>query len=131
VPTNANGLTDGINPPTELLEQTLLYVDYSFGKQLYNAGRSAQGSCDIRRVLGLAELHYTTTLEDSDVALLGMNNQVTSRGNRLDVVNLTFGLHTEFTNGTQLRLGTVAPITDGDDRFFDFEFQAQLNVLLR
>jgi len=131
VPTNANGLTDGINPPTELLEQTLLYVDYSFGKQLYNAGRSAQGSCDIRRVLGLAELHYTTTLEDSDVALLGMNNQVTSRGNRLDVVNLTFGLHTEFTNGTQLRLATVAPITDGDDRFFDFEFQAQLNVLLR
>ena len=57
--------------------------------------------------------------------------QVTSAGNRLDVVNLTLGMHTEFANGTQLRLGAVAPITEDDDRFFDFEFQAQLNVLLR
>jgi hypothetical protein len=57
--------------------------------------------------------------------------QVTSAGNRLDVVNLTLGLHTELSNKAQLRLGAVAPITDDDDRFFDFEFQAQLNIMLR
>ena len=129
VPTNANGLTSGATA-AELLEQTLLYVDYSFGKQLYYAGRSARGSCDIRRVLGLAELHYTTTLEDSDVVQFGLD-EVTSRGNRLDIVNLTLGLHTELANGTQIRFGTVAPITEGDDRFFDVEFQAQLNVPIR
>ena len=141
VATNANALefidteAGGTTNTTELLEQTLLYLDYSFSKQLYHAGRSSRGSCDIRRVLGLAELHYTTTLENSDVVLSGTANnpifEITSAGNRLDVVNLTLGLHTEFNNGAQLRLGTVAPLTEGDDRFFDFEFQAQLNILLR
>jgi len=139
VPTNANGLlfTDivgGDTNRTELIEQTLLYVDYSFSKLLYSAGRSSRGS-GIQRVLGLAEFHYTTTLEDSDLVISDtINNplfQVTSSGNRLDVVNLTLGLHTEFAGGTQLRLGTVAPITEDDDRFFDFEFQAQVNILLR
>ncbi len=139
VATNANGLTftdtvGGDTATTELLEQTLLYVDYSFSKEIYNAGRSGRSDL-VQRVLGLAELHYTTTLEDSDVVFSGtaMNPlfEVTSTGNRLDVVNLTLGIHTEFSNGTQLRLGTVAPITDGDDRFFDFEFQAQMNILLR
>jgi len=138
VPTNANVLTfsdiSGSNSE-DLLEQTLLYVDYSFSTELYNAGRSARAGCDIYRVLGLAELHYTTTLENSDVVFSGTADnplfQVSSTGNRLDVVNLTLGLHTQFANGTQLRLGTVAPITDDEDRFFDFEFQAQLNILLR
>jgi|GEM_PF-2032545 len=139
VPTNANTLqfTDGSGTAsTELLEQTLLYIDYSFSTELFSAGRSRSSSClDIRRVLGLAELHYTTTLEDSDIVFSGTGSnplfEVTSTGNRLDVVNLTLGLHTEFANGTQLRLGTVAPLNDDDDRFFDFEFQAQVNILLR
>ncbi|NOZ40861.1 MAG: hypothetical protein GXP24_11630 [Planctomycetes bacterium] len=137
VPTNANAMqfrdVSGV-ATTELLEQTLLYVDYSFSRQLYHAGRGAQSSHGIRRILGLAELHYTTTLEDSDVVLSGTTSnplfEVTSAGNRLDVVNITLGLHTELNNGTQLRLGTVAPITNDDDRFFDFEFQAQLNIPL-
>ncbi len=119
---------------TELLEQTLLYIDYQFATELYHAGRRSRSACDIYRILGLAELHYTTTLEDSDIVISGTPSnplfEVTSFGNRLDVVNLTFGLHTEFSSGTQLRFGTVAPITSDDDRFFDFEFQAQLNVPL-
>lgn len=138
VPTNANTLTfsdTSGDATTELLEQTLLYVDYQFAAELYSAGRRSRSTCDIYRVLGLAELHYTTTLEDSDAAFSGTTAnplfEVTSLGNRLDVLNLTLGLHTEFSNGTQLRLGTVAPLTDDDDRFFDFEFQAQINVLLR
>ncbi len=137
VPTNANAMQFSDisgTATTELLEQTLLYVDYSFSKQLYHAGRSARSGNGIRRILGLAELHYTTTLEDSDIVLSGTTSnplfEVTSAGNRLDVVNLTLGLHTEFNNGTQFRMGTVAPITNDDDRFFDFEFQAQLNIPL-
>lgn len=135
VPTNGNNIVingGGAGLEEELLEQTLLYVDYSFSQELFNAGRSRRnnGNLEIQRILGLAEVHYTTTLEDSDVAFAGVN-QISSFGNRIDVVNITLGLHTELKSGTQLRLGTVAPITDDDDRFFDFEFQAQLNVLLR
>lgn len=135
VPTNGNTIVingGGAGLEEELVEQTLLYIDYSFSQEIYNAGRAARRSSnlEIQRVLGLAEIHYTTTLEDSDIAFAGTGNELSSFGNRIDVVNLTLGIHTELNSGTQLRLGTVAPITDGDDRFFDFEFQAQLNVPL-
>ncbi len=136
IPTNANSMTfsdvSGTSV-TELLEQTLLYVDYSFSKEFYHAGRSARGH-KINRILGLAEIHYTTTLEDSDTAISGtaLNPlfEVTATGNRIDVVNLTLGLHTELSTGTQVRFGTVMPLTDDDDRFFDFELQFQVNVPL-
>ena len=135
VPLNGNNIVINGGGPgleEELLEQTLLYLDYAFSQELYNSGRGRRGgNFEVRRLLGLAELHYTTTLEDSDVAFAGTGNELSSFGNRIDVLNLTLGLHTEFSNNTQLRLGTVMPLTDDDDRFFDFEFQAQLNVLLR
>ena len=138
VATNPNTLTfsdiSGTNT-AELLEQTLLYIDYQFTTEFYHAGRRSRSGRDIHRVLGLAELHYTTTLEDAEQVASGTAAnplfELTSAGNRLDVVNLTLGLHTEFSCGTQLRLGAVAPISDDDNRFFDFEFQAQLNFLLR
>ena len=139
VPTNANRIefsdSSGVNN-TELLEQTLLYLDYQFAKQLYYGGRrSRRSGCGIERVLGLAELHYTTTLEDADVVESGTTSNplftVSSFGNRIDVLNATLGVQTQFYGAAQLRLGAVAPITNDDDRFFDFEFQAQLNILLR
>ena len=137
VPAGSNRLRiSDINTPVveaDLSEQTLLFIDYSFAKEVYNAGRSGRGGLDIARVTGLAELHYTTTLEDSDVVQLATtltDFQVMNVGNRLDVVNLTLGLQTALSSGTTIRLGTVVPITDGDDRFFDVEFQAQLNVPL-
>ena len=141
VPTNPQGVVfsdvSGINT-TELLEQTLLYVDYQFAYDLYNIGRFVrQSGCGIRRVSGLAEVHYTTSLEDADVVLSGTPSnplfEITGAGNRIDVVNLTLGMHGEFLGGSQLRLGTVMPISgnDFDDRFYDFEFQAQLNILFR
>lgn len=141
VPTNANGIQfsdgSGVNE-TELFEQTLLYLDYQYSRELYDIGRMMrQSGCGIRRVLGMAEIHYTTTLEDSDIVLSGTTSnptfEVTNAGNRIDVVNLTLGMQGEFMGGSQLRLGTVMPISGNglDDRFFDFEFQAQLNILYR
>jgi len=137
VPTNGNDLqfsdASTATTTTNLLEQSLLYVDYSFSKLMYDSAGNSRKSCRLRRLSGLAELHYTTTLEDSDVVQISTsfnNFQITSFGNRIDVVNLTLGVHSVLDNGTQLRLGTVSPITDGDDRFFDFEFQAQLNIPL-
>ena len=45
------------------VEQTLLYLDYAFSQELYNSGRGRRGgNFEVRRLLGLAELHYTTTL---------------------------------------------------------------------
>ena len=110
----------------------MLYLDYSVSKSIYEAGRSRRGQNKIGRIAALAEFHYTTTLEDSDQisinTTLNNNFDLSSAGNRIDVLNCTFGLDTALSCGTHLRFGTVVPITDGDDRFFDIEFQAQLNV---
>ena len=137
VPTNGNDLqfSDSSTAATtsNLLEQSLLYVDYSFSKLMYESASSRQSGCSLRQLSALAELHYTTTLEDSDtvqISTLVNDFQITSFGNRIDVLNLTLGVHSIFGNGTQFRLGAVSPITDDDNRFFDFEFQAQLNIPL-
>jgi len=138
VPTGGNDLqfSDANTGATtvNLLEQTLLYVDYSFSKLLYTSpGKRRSNRCEIQQLTGLAELHYTTALEDSEVVQIdtGLNDfNVSNFGNRIDVVNLTLGVQTLFFGGTQLRLGTVSPITNEGDRFFDFEFQAQINVPL-
>lgn len=134
VATNANGFrysdTSG-NPAvdTEFQEQTLLYLDYSVSKAVYEGDR---GSI-LDRLTAIAEFHYTTTLEDTDVITIdnGFNNfDFTSAGGRIDVLNFTAGFDTALSNGAHIRFGTVVPLTDGNDRFFDIEFQAQLNVPL-
>ena len=115
---------------TEFQEQTLLYVDYSFSKAFYRGNRGDA----VRRVSLLTEFHYTTTLEDSDsVTLIDPGPEpftLVSQGNRIDVVNLTAGIDTALSCGANLRVGTVVPLTDGDDRFFDIEFLAQVNIAL-
>jgi len=135
VATNANGLrySDTAGSPTvntEFKEQTLLYLDYSLSKAVYYGDRGSL----LDRITAITEFHYTTTLEDSDVVSInnGLNNfDFTSAGNRIDVLNFTAGIDTALSNGAHVRFGTVIPITDSDDRFFDIEFQAQLNIPLR
>ncbi len=137
VATNANSLMYGEDPTAflnpavvhaDFQEQTLLYFDYSLAKDLYTSRDT------VRRVSGLVEFHYTTTLEDTDVVQIdtpnGTDVSFTSQGNRIDVLNLTAGIDTQLDNGANLRVGTVVPITDGDDRFFDIEFLAQVNFPL-
>ena len=137
VPTNPNGIEFVEDPTitgaqtivTDFEEQTLLYIDYSLSKALFS------GRDTVRRVTGLVEFHYTTTLEDSDeVVITSVLNPTplafSSQGNRIDVLNLTLGVDTLLSCGANLRFGTVVPINDGDDRFFDVEFLAQVNFPL-
>lgn len=137
VPTNPNDiqyLDSGLTTPiTEaLLEQTLIYVDYSLSNLLYTGGRRGPGY-GVNRLYGLAEVHYTGTLDDSDSIQIstGVNDFfISNYVDGLHVVNLTLGLHTQLNNGAQVRFGTVTPLTDSQNRFFDFEVQAQLNIPL-
>lgn len=135
VATNANGFVYAEDPTlttpeivsTDFEEQTLLYFDYSLAKAFFR-GRDL-----VRRASGLVEFHYTTTLEDSDVIVINTVNSdfdLSSAGNRIDVLNLTLGIDTLLSGGTNVRFGAVVPINDGDDRFFDAEFLAQVNIPL-
>ncbi len=117
----------GLNDGGKFNDQALLYVDASLGRWLH---RDA-GAQLLTGVAALAEIHYTTTLEDSDtlagtpLPLAGSAFTLTNLANRMDVVNLTAALHFEMRN-TSLRVGGVVPITSGSDRFFDAEVAAQL-----
>jgi hypothetical protein len=113
----------------ELEGQSLMMVDAGVGYWLvHNA--NGQG------LTGLAptvELHYTTALEDADILVLP-NDFITNRPplignfrNRFDFLNLTLGATAEFGNRLLIATGVVLPLRDEDDRFFDWEFQLQVN----
>jgi hypothetical protein len=118
----------------EYTEQNLLFLDGSAGYWLY------QDPC-ARYVTGLAgivELHYATTLQDADTAggllFSGETVQLSSQFNRVDVLNLTAGLHAQLGPCTTLRVAAVVPLRGEDvpdlgveDRLFDSEIQVSFN----
>ena len=78
------------------------------------------------------ELHYTTTLQDSDgVAAVSVPDTFTLSypANEFDVLNITAGLHLEIAETSTLRIAAVAPLTGNgpDNRFFDAELQVVFN----
>jgi hypothetical protein len=110
-----------------LNEQNLLYLDLSGGYWLYR-NRCACGLTGLASVL---EFHYTTTLQDTDrvfqpVYPPGLRLIFENFSNRVDIVNLTVGLHAEFANHTLCRVGGVFPLSTGDNRSFNSEVQVQL-----
>lgn len=104
--------------------QTLMFLDVSAGWWLYSNPCSS-------RVTGLAsliELHYTTTLQNTDFVVAAPTPPAFSNvANRIDSVDLTLGLHIELGTCSSLRVGGVVPLRSGNNRFFDSEIQVQLN----
>jgi hypothetical protein len=47
-------------------------------------------------------------------------------GDRVDIVDLTVGVHAEFAGNTLLRTSGVFPLAPGGDRPFDAEVQVQV-----
>jgi hypothetical protein len=132
VPTNGNHVdyVDSNGTPSSgsfgvLHDQTLMYADLSVGYWL------SRNPC-ANWVTGMAsvfELHYTTTLQDADIVTGDTSSRIFSFGNfgnRVDVLDLTVGLHTELVNHTLCRVAGVVPLRTEDDRLFNAEVQVQL-----
>ena len=127
VDTNGDPIETGIGPGAILNDQTLLYVDLSLGYWLMrdDDARLLSG------IIPLLEFHYTTSLQDADIATVDTAQGTYSFGNvfnRTNVANITVGSH--FRIG-RLSLFTVAgcfPLSAEDDqRQFDSEIVAQFN----
>jgi len=108
-------------------DQNLLYLDGSAGYWL-------QRCPDAPLLTGLAailELHYTTTLQDTDaigpVVVGGPTFSIRNAANRVDVLNATVGLYTELCRDTTLHVAGVFPLRSWDNRFFDAELLVQVN----
>lgn len=126
VPLNGNRVVLDNTPIGELTEQTLLYLDAAIGYWVY------QNPCAkwVTGLAGVVEVHYTTPLQDADVFSGTVGTQTLGVGNvwnRMDVVNLTMGLHAEFGPGCSLGVGGVVPLDDRPDRLFDAEVQVFFN----
>ncbi len=133
-PTNSNPveLTDltGDAPRTigKYTDQTLLHFNVSCGEWL------TRDPCSnfCTGIAALVELHYTAALEDSD-QILGteiIDDDIagfllTDDAKRAQMLNVATGFHTEFCDGTTLRVASIFPLLQGSERAFDGELTVQ------
>lgn len=110
-------------------EQTLLRLDLGAGYWLYR--NSECGWYGLTGVAPVIELHYTTTLDNAELATFdrAADNQVIlgNIANRLDILNLVVGTTFEWSNRATLAVGAVLPLRDEMDKPFDVEVNVQLN----
>lgn len=122
----APGTTVGYYNP-----QNLLHIDLSIGRWLLQ-------NPDAYRLTGLAavaELHYTSMIQNSDSVLLPtqpdvgpfVNGELTNLANRTDVLNATAGVQLQISELSNLRVGMVFPLMEQPYRDFDAEAQVSFN----
>ncbi len=129
VATNPNGVTltsNSLVAPIsgDVIEQTVMYLDLSLGYWLYRSDED-EGLTGLASVL---EFHYTSTLNDAQITNLGGAGflNVGNGINRFDVVNMTTGIHSEWSRNTLIRTAVVVPLTNEINRFFDAEIQVSV-----
>lgn len=118
---NGNELITFGNSQGTIQDQNLMFVDVSMGRWL------ARRRISSRRTLGIAaisELHYTTTMNNSDF-VSGFGNSFA----HIDVLNTTLGMHLQYGLAA-LRIGAAAPLRDGEEKLFDAEVFVQASRAL-
>ena len=107
--------TNGNSFATRFNEQTLLYLDASYGRWLFHPPRP---SGFLTGVAAMVELHYATSLAAPDEVPVFQFGQF--QGSLFDdIVNVTAGINIEFTGNTMLRVAGVFPFEGRPDRGFD------------
>ena len=105
-----------------LQDATLLFADVGVGYSLYQK----PGGGGLTSVSPTAELHYSTTLQDTDIAD-GNGFLVRSPTRRFDVLNLTLGTSLLWNDRLWIRPAMAIPLRDDDDEHFDYEAMVQMD----
>lgn len=109
-----------------LNDQNLGFLDIAAGYWLFRDSYAPR----LTGVAAIAELHYTTTLQDADViagTVDGAAFAINTGRNRFDVLNGTIGLQFLLFDMSSLRVAGAFPIGDENRRLFDSEVQVQFN----
>ena len=109
--------------PGDFYDQNLLFLDFNFGYYIYK-NSNAYGLTGIAPV---CELHYTTTLQDTRVLTMGNGDEFLNPDNRMDILNITGGVHFDFGRYSTLTVAAVAPLRGGREALFDAEVNVQFN----
>lgn len=104
-------------------DSTLLHTDVAVNRVVYRNQYAG-----LRQLILNAELHYTATLQDSDVVSNG-SLTYTNLKNRFNIVNGTVGAHLVLANNLVVSPAFSVPLRDGLDEQFDYEAIVQLNYL--
>jgi hypothetical protein len=105
-------------------DQTLAFFDFKWGYWLYRN----PCACLLTGVVPTVELHYTTTLQDTDVVSdpSGFVN-VSNINNRMDILNLTTGVQFMLGSLSDLTLAAAVPLKGQGNRQYDAEILVQFN----
>ena len=103
-------------------DATLLHLDGSYHHTAYRGGRTDL----LQTVIANFEMHYTGSLQDSDVVSLNGIN-VRGLGTSTNILNGTCGAHFVMSNGLVVTPGMAVPLRDGIDEQFDYEAILQVN----
>lgn len=107
--------------------QNLFQSDVGLGRWLWQDSSRSY----FTGLAGVVELHYTSTIQNSDAVNPGFANllsgEITNVDNRVDLLNLTSGIHAQLGPMSALRVGAVVPLKDGSNRTFDSEIQVSFN----
>lgn len=126
--TAGNNVTDAAgNNLGVYQDQNLFHFDFAVGRYLYRD--------DSARLTGIAaqfEIHYSSTLQDSDQISFG-GGEIFNPFNRLDLLVLTGGLNFQFWNTSWLTVGCAVPVRGSHyDRIYDINperpFDAEVQV---
>lgn len=122
-----NGVA-GTQQNFRIYDQTLMRADVGAGRWFY---RNPDAGF-ITGVAGSLEVHWSGTLENATIVRivepgLGTTILAGNLANQINPVYLTLGPTVEMANRSTLAAGFVAPLTTGDNRNFDWEFDVQLN----
>jgi hypothetical protein len=127
VDTNGNaafGDPAGVRLPRlgTLQDATYMFLDMTAGYWLYQN----EYSNVVRGIAPVIELHYSTTLQDTE-SLTGGGITISSLSRRFDVLNLTAGTHVTLANQIAVTAGLSVPLRSGDDQQFDIEAMVLAN----
>tara|TARA_R110002072_G_scaffold179059_1_gene335092 strand:- start:166104 stop:167054 length:951 start_codon:yes stop_codon:yes gene_type:complete len=117
----------GLGQSSEFHSQSLLRLSGGGGRWFFRKNHGL-----LRGLAGLAELHFTTTLEDSDSTTLVSMARAQALSNadgHQSVLNLTSGLHLELPGSANARVGVNVPLRD-HQRFHDATLMVQVNIPL-
>lgn len=104
-------------------DSTLLHADVAINRTVYRNRCSR-----LREVMLNAEIHYTGTVQESDL-VESDGLQFTNLQPNFNIVNATVGSHLVLANNLVISPAMAIPLRGGLDRQFDYEAIVQLNYL--
>lgn len=116
----------GFGETVDYDSQSLLRLSVGGGRWFFHKNHGL-----LRGMAGIAELHFTSTLEDPDTAVIlnvpmAKTQTLTNAAGNESILNLTSGLHIELPGNANARVGVNVPLLD--DRFHDATLMVQLNI---